>query len=94
MSVDCRTRRHCDRKSLTRDEIFDSLIPKALRHNAELAGRGLRYMFTEEEMASVSADLAAPLSRVRPDDGAYCAAWCFSAIFCLSWAFISDFFCS
>ena len=43
MSVDCRTRRHCDRKSLTRDEIFDSLIPEALSNNAELAGRGLQY---------------------------------------------------
>ena len=43
MSVDCRTRRHCDRKSLTRDEIFDSLIPEALSNNAQLAGRGLQY---------------------------------------------------
>lgn len=43
MSIDCRTRRHCDRKSLERDEIFDSLIPDALSRNAELAARGLRY---------------------------------------------------
>tara|TARA_R110002072_G_scaffold113818_1_gene243559 strand:- start:4131 stop:5369 length:1239 start_codon:yes stop_codon:yes gene_type:complete len=43
MSIDCRTRRHSDRKPLQRDEIFDSLIPEALSRNAELAARGLRY---------------------------------------------------
>ena len=43
MSIDCRTRRHCDRKTLQRDEIFDSLIPQALSRNAELAARGLNY---------------------------------------------------
>ena len=43
MSIDCRTRRHCDRKPLHRDEIFDSLIPQALSHHAELAARGLLY---------------------------------------------------
>ncbi|MFT4520100.1 MAG: hypothetical protein ACI9JM_002500 [Halioglobus sp.] len=43
MSIDCRTRRHCDRKPLSRDEVFDSLIPEALSHNAELAARGLLY---------------------------------------------------
>ena len=43
MSIDCRTRRHCDRIPLDRDEIFDSLIPEALTHNAELAARGLIY---------------------------------------------------
>jgi hypothetical protein len=43
MSIDCRTRRHCDRKNLQRDEIFDSLIPQALSRNAELAARGLNY---------------------------------------------------
>lgn len=43
MSIDCRTRRHNDRKPLQRDEIFDSLIPEALSRNAELAARGLRY---------------------------------------------------
>lgn len=43
MSIDCRTRRHLDRQLLTRDEIFDSLIPQALSRNAELATRGLIY---------------------------------------------------
>jgi hypothetical protein len=43
MSIDCRTRRHRDRKPLDRDEIFDSMIPEALSRNAELAARGLRY---------------------------------------------------
>ena len=43
MSIDCRTRRQCDRKNLDRDEIFDSLIPEALSRNADLAARGLRY---------------------------------------------------
>lgn len=43
MSIDCRTRRHCDRKTLDRDDIFDSLIPQALSRNAELAARGQSY---------------------------------------------------
>ncbi|MEZ5573864.1 MAG: phytanoyl-CoA dioxygenase family protein [Halioglobus sp.] len=43
MSIDCRTRRHCDRKPLHKDEIFDTLIPQALSRNGELAARGLRY---------------------------------------------------
>ncbi len=43
MSIDCRTRRHCDRKPLERDEIFDSLIPQALARNAAIAARGLLY---------------------------------------------------
>lgn len=43
MSIDCRTRRHLDRQPLSRDDIFDSLIPRALSRNAELAARGLRY---------------------------------------------------
>ena len=43
MSIDCRTRRHCDRRPMDRDEIFDSLIPEALSRNAELAARGLIY---------------------------------------------------
>ncbi len=43
MSIDCRTRRHLDRKALDRDVIFDSLIPEALSRNAELAARGLCY---------------------------------------------------
>ena len=43
MSIDCRTRRHRDRKTLDRDEIFDLLIPEALSRNAELTARGLRY---------------------------------------------------
>lgn len=43
MSIDWRTRRHCDRLDLARDEVFDTLIPQALERNAELAARGLRY---------------------------------------------------
>ena len=43
MSIDCRTRRHRDRRPFDRDAIFDSLIPEALSRNAELAARGLRY---------------------------------------------------
>jgi hypothetical protein len=43
MSIDCRTRRHCDRKALNSDEIFDRLIPEAIERNAELAARGLLY---------------------------------------------------
>ena len=43
MSIDCRTRRHCDRKSLEREAVFNTIIPEALSRNAGLAARGLRY---------------------------------------------------
>jgi len=29
MSIDCRTRRHRDRRALSRDEVFDELFPEA-----------------------------------------------------------------
>ncbi len=43
MSIDCRTRLHCDRQKLARDKVFDVLIPEALERNATLAARGLVY---------------------------------------------------
>jgi hypothetical protein len=43
MSIDCRTRRHRDRRRLSRDEVFDQLIPEAIERNAALAARGLVY---------------------------------------------------
>ena len=43
MSIDCRTRLHRDRRALTRDEVFDGLIPEAIERNAALAARGLLY---------------------------------------------------
>lgn len=43
MSIDTRTRRHCDLRALARDEAFDSLLPDAVEKNGELAARGLFY---------------------------------------------------
>ena len=43
MSIDCRTRLHRDRRTLSRDEVFDDLFPEALERNAALAARGLCY---------------------------------------------------
>ena len=43
MSIDCRTRRHRDRRALSRDEVFDELFPEAIERNAALAARGLLY---------------------------------------------------
>ncbi len=43
MSIDCRTRRHIDRRELGRDEVFDRWLPDAVRDNGPLAARGLRY---------------------------------------------------
>ncbi|NRA00056.1 MAG: hypothetical protein HRU01_26435, partial [Myxococcales bacterium] len=43
MSIDCRTRLHRDRRTLSRDEVFDDLFPEVLERNAALAARGLRY---------------------------------------------------
>lgn len=43
MSIDHRTRRHVDVQALSRDEIFDNLLPEAARKNGRLAARGVRY---------------------------------------------------
>lgn len=43
MSIDCRTRLHRDRESLTRDAVFDDLFSEAIERNAALAARGLLY---------------------------------------------------
>ncbi|MFP6641335.1 MAG: phytanoyl-CoA dioxygenase family protein, partial [Myxococcota bacterium] len=43
MSIDCRTRFHRDRRTLSRDEVFDDLFPEAIERNAVLAARGLLY---------------------------------------------------
>jgi hypothetical protein len=43
MSIDCRTRRHRDRKALRPEEIFDGILPEVLEQNSELAARGLLY---------------------------------------------------
>lgn len=41
MSIDCRTRRHNAVRKLTRDEIFDDVLPGAAVENAALAARGI-----------------------------------------------------
>lgn len=41
MSVDVRTRRYSDVRSLDRDEILDTVLPDAVRAHGELAARGL-----------------------------------------------------
>ena len=43
MSIDCRTRRHLERRSLSRDEVFDELLPDAIERDGVLAARGLLY---------------------------------------------------
>lgn len=43
MSIDCRTRRHVERRSLSRDEVFDELLPDGIERNGVLAARGLLY---------------------------------------------------
>ena len=43
MSIDCRTRRHLDRRDLSRDEIFDSILPEAADLHGTLARRGILY---------------------------------------------------
>ena len=43
MSIDCRTRFHRDRRTLSRDEVFDDLFPEAIERNAALAARGVLY---------------------------------------------------
>ncbi len=43
MSIDTRTRLHKHVRSLTRDEIFDTVFPDAIAVHGDLAGRGLAY---------------------------------------------------
>ena len=43
MSIDCRTRRHVERRPLSRDEVFDELLPEAIERDGALAARGLLY---------------------------------------------------
>jgi hypothetical protein len=43
MSIDQRTRRHCDVRDLSRDEVFDSFFPASSATNGALAARGRRY---------------------------------------------------
>lgn len=43
MSIDCRTRLHRDRRTLSRDEVFGNLFPEAIERNGALAARGLLY---------------------------------------------------
>jgi hypothetical protein len=43
MSIDCRTRRYKDQRDLSRDEVFDAILPDAIEANGDLAARGLRY---------------------------------------------------
>ena len=44
MTLDVRTRRRSQVRSLDRDEIFDDLIPYAIAVHGEVAGRGQRYL--------------------------------------------------
>ena len=43
MSIDTRTRLHKDVRALTRDEVFDAVLPDAIAVNGDLAGRGVAY---------------------------------------------------
>jgi hypothetical protein len=44
MSVDVRTRRHTDVRSLERDEMLDALLPDALTVHGDLADKGCSYL--------------------------------------------------
>lgn len=43
MSIDQRTRRHCDVRDIGRDEVLDAILPAAIERNGPLAARGLQY---------------------------------------------------
>ena len=43
MSIDCRTRRYRDYQALSRDQIFDDLLPDRIEQHGALSGRGLEY---------------------------------------------------
>lgn len=72
MSIDCRTRRHLERRELERDEVFDALIPEAIDRHGELAARGLDYKDLPSlglRVEGRSVTLRAEGGRVRLDDG-------------------------
>lgn len=54
MSIDTRTRLHKDVRSITRDEMFDSVLPDAITVNGPLARRGVEY----KELPAVGFDVA------------------------------------
>ena len=41
MSIDARTRRYCDKRDLTAEQILDDILPTAIAANGELAARGI-----------------------------------------------------
>ena len=43
MSIDCRSRLHKDLLELSRDEVFDGMLPEACARSGALAARGLGY---------------------------------------------------
>jgi hypothetical protein len=43
MSIDCRTRRHRDLATLSREQVFEELLPAAAAANGRTAARGMRY---------------------------------------------------
>lgn len=43
MTIDHRSRLHRDVRSLSRDEVFDDLVPTAIATHGDLAGRGVAY---------------------------------------------------
>lgn len=43
MTIDRRTRLYKDIRDISRDEVFDALLPDCIANNGELAGRGLDY---------------------------------------------------
>lgn len=66
MSIDQRTRRHCDVRDLPRDEVFDALLPQSSEQNGELAARGRRY----KELPSLAFDVEGRTVTLVDRDGA------------------------
>ncbi len=72
MSLDVRTRRFSEIRALERDEIFDTVLPEAVRVHGGLAARGLRYydlpaLGLEVDGRTVVLETAGDVLRLRPD---------------------------
>jgi hypothetical protein len=65
MSIDHRTRRHVDVETLSRDQIFDSLLPEAADRNGHLAARGIR----RNSLGSLAFEVDGRALTLREGDG-------------------------
>lgn len=66
MGIDHRTRRHKDVRDLSRDEVFDRVLPEAIEANGDLAARGVRH----KQLPPLALDVDGRTVTLQEDGGA------------------------